>query len=40
MFIKHDILRNINSASGTIQTLVALMHRAIAQEHALSGSKS
>jgi hypothetical protein len=40
MFIEHDVLRNINLASGTIQILVALMHRAIAQEHTLSGSKS
>jgi hypothetical protein len=40
MFIKHNISRNINPASGMIQTLVALMDRVIAQEHELSGSES
>jgi hypothetical protein len=37
MLIKHDVSRNINPASRTIQTLVALMHRIIAQEHTLNG---
>jgi hypothetical protein len=35
-----NVPTNINPASGTNQTLIALMHRAIAQEHALSGSES